>query len=106
MNKNNYVKSMDQLNISEDFNEKTAKKMKAALNQKTEKKYPALKKLALTAASMAVIIAAGTAAVNLANGVSPESNNGILSVESTTSTDSAKTQGITVPLFRKDHRQY
>lgn len=99
MNKNNYVKSMDQLNISEDFNEKTAKKMKAALNQKTEKKYPALKKLALTAASMAVIIAAGTAAVNLANGVSPESNNGILSVESTTSTDSAKTQGITVPLI-------
>lgn len=98
MNKNNYVKAMDQLNISEDFNEKTAKKMKAALNQKDEKKYPALKKLALTAASMAVIIAAGTAAVNMANGVSPKSNNGILSVENTTSTDSAKTQGITVPL--------
>lgn len=98
MNKNNYVKAMDHLNISEDFNEKTAKKMKAALNQKDEKKYPALKKLALTAASMAVIIAAGTAAVNMANGVSPKSNNGILSVENTTSTDSAKTQGITVPL--------
>ncbi len=98
MNRNNYVKALDQLNISEDFNEKTAKKMKAALNQKDEKKYPALKKLALTAASMAVIIAAGTAAVNMANGVSPKSNNGILSVENTTSTDSAKTQGITVPL--------
>jgi hypothetical protein len=98
MNKNNYVKAMDQLNISEDFNEKTAKKMKAALNQKDEKKYPALKKLALTAASMAVIIAAGTAAVNMTKGIAPNNNSGILSVENTTSTDNAKTQGITVPL--------
>jgi hypothetical protein len=97
MNKNNYVKSMDELKISEDFNERTAKKMKAALNRQPEKKYPSFKKFALSAASVAVIIAAGTAAVNLTGGISTGNNRNIFTTESTVDKENAKTQGITVP---------
>lgn len=99
MNKNNYVKSMEELKISADFNEKTALKMKAALNGRVEKKYPypPFKKLALSAAGVAVIIAAGAAAMNLTGNVATEKGKDVYTAENTVSTDSAKTQGITVP---------
>jgi hypothetical protein len=97
MNKNNYMKSMDQLKISEDFNEKTAIKMKAALKEQPGKKYPNFKKYALSAASAAIIIAAGAAALNL-TGNSPETGNNVFTVENTANTGTADAKGVTVPL--------
>ncbi len=98
MNKKNYMKSMDELKISEDFNDKTAKKMKDALNQQPGKKYPAIKKLVLSAASIAIILAAGTAAMNLTNNFSPNNGPSGFTADNTVSTDAAGTQSITVPV--------
>ncbi|QHQ60341.1 hypothetical protein Ana3638_05775 [Anaerocolumna sedimenticola] len=101
MNENRYNKSMDSLKISEDFNNRTALKMKAALREQTGKKYPNLKKYVLSAASVAVIIAAGTAAMNLTNNSNNFSGNGgtgAYIAENTVTTESAKSQGITVPV--------
>ncbi len=96
MNKNNYIKSMDQLNISKDFNDRTAEKMKAALKEAPEKKYPDLKKFALSAASVALILAAGAAAINLTN-LPPDNGTVIYTADNTVTSDSAKTPGIIVP---------
>lgn len=63
MNKDNYIKSIDQLRISPDFEEKTAELMKAALKDKTKKKQ-VTKRLVLTFACAAILVSASAFAMN------------------------------------------
>jgi dsRNA-specific ribonuclease len=101
MNKDNYIKSMEQINISEDFKERTAKLMKETRNQNSRKN-TSIKKMALTAASAAIIIAAGAAAVNMTNSSPINKNTTINKTVATDNTTANTTEavaqgGITVP---------
>lgn len=97
MNKENYIKSLDKLQISPELKERTAKLMKEAKNDSSgkpntilnhkQKKYPVAKKLALTFASAAVIISAGLFITNY---------NNLFSLNDGTNINS-QVQGITVP---------
>ncbi len=73
-NKNHYMKSVDQLKISEDFNERTIILMKEARNQ-SKQKSRTMRKMVYSAASIAAIIVAGTAAIHITNTVSDQKNN-------------------------------
>lgn len=85
MNKNHYMKSVDQLKISEDFNERTAKLMKEARNQ-SKQKSRIMKKMVYSAASIATIIAAGAAAIHITNTVSNHNDN-IIEIQNTQTAD-------------------
>lgn len=96
MNKKNYIESFDHLNISSDFKERTEKIMKK--NQTNNEKSSLMtKKLVLTFASAAIIISAGTFALNYNNlfpskDITNENNtNSILMTETAP-------EGITVPI--------
>lgn len=112
MNNENYNKVMDQIKISEDFKERTEKLMKDTRisnnkynnNSKNgTKKNTSVKKIVLSAASVAVIIAASAAAMNitgilpLSQGTTPistdnsnlDSNNTLNTGNTTSDTDNA-----------------
>ncbi|ROR28478.1 hypothetical protein EDD66_10460 [Mobilisporobacter senegalensis] len=92
MNKENYKKSLDELEISPDFKERTAKLMKNTLNSNQKNNNPINKRLILTFASAAVIISAGAFALNYNNNLSSNNqDNPIVMTESST-------KGITIPV--------
>lgn len=96
MNKEDYTNSIDKLQISPDFKDKTTKLMKETLNN-TKKKNPMAKRLVLTFASAAIIISTSAVALNYNNLFSPKegtSGNNTDDVKILNSAD----QGITVPL--------
>lgn len=103
MNKNDYKKAMNGLKISEDFKNRTSIKMKEARKEQTTMKINSnsvvFRRFAVSAASLAVLVAAGTIALNLpGNGTAEKGNS--LKVESTSDTGTktaAAPTGTTVP---------
>lgn len=100
MNKNNYMKSMDHLKVSEDFNERTAKLMKKTRDESKQKSH-VMKKMAYSAASIAAIIAVGATAIHMTNTVSNHNDNTIKiqntqTADHTVTTDTAS-DTITIP---------
>ncbi|WOO37667.1 immunoglobulin-like domain-containing protein [Anaerocolumna sp. AGMB13020] len=95
MNKEDYIKAMNQLKISEDFKEKTAMKIKNP-NKGQAKNTVVFKRLAVSAAGLVILVAVSAAALNLPGSKSTEKENN-LKVESTLNTGTKEAQGITVP---------
>jgi len=97
MNKEKYKKSIDNLHISQDFNERTAKLMKETLT-KTKRKSPMAKKLVLTFASAAIIISGSAIALNY-NNLFPSKGGALDNTTDNVSILMGTTeQGITVPI--------
>lgn len=94
MNKDDYIKAMNELKISEDFKERTAMKMKNS-NKGQVKNTVVFKRLAVSAAGLVILVAVGATALNLPGNKSTDKNN--LKVESTLNTGTKEAQGITVP---------
>ncbi len=122
MNKNDYKKAMNGLRISEDFIDRTTIKMKEARKEETTMKINpkdnkqsgknsvVFRRFAVSAASLAVLVAVGTVAFHLPGNGSPEKGNS-LKVESidtgkktaagtTTPAGAEATGGITVPTVK------
>lgn len=96
MNKDEYVKAMHDLKISEDFKERTTMKMKEAKNtEKNKSTYP-FRKLAVSAAGIMLLAAAGTIALHQTGLLSPNGGNNTQVAESTPEAG-VKGKGITIP---------
>ncbi len=98
MNKENYKESINNLKISPDFNEKTAKLMKETLRSRRNNN-PMTKKLVLTFASAAIIITAGSVAMNYGNLFPSKDGANVNSANSPILTAKNETEGITVPVI-------
>ena len=97
MNKEDYTNSIDKLQISPDFKEKTTKLMKETLNN-TKKKSPIAKKLVLSFASAAIIISTSAVALNYNNIFSPNEGSNGNNTDGVTILNNSTDQGITVPV--------
>ena len=96
MNKEDYTNSIDKLQISPDFKDKTTKLMKDTLKN-TKKKNPMAKRLVLSFASAAIIISTSAVALNYSNLFSPKEGTSGNNADGVKTLNSAN-QGITVPL--------
>ncbi len=111
MNKKNYINSIDQLRISEDFNERTEQLMKNARNQSEKKNNMNFntKKLVFSLASLAVVATVGTFAWStLQNGPAPEGNKVVVATDSnenSTMIAESESKGITIPLVELPKNQ-
>ena len=105
MNKKDYINAMEQLNISEDFNERTAKLMKNTLNSKPQTQNLNIRKFAFSIASLALVFTVGFFAWNALSNNSTPDNNSILAAEdiNVNTNDSAEIASdiVTVEMFLK-----
>jgi hypothetical protein len=99
MNKDIYKKSMDQFEISPNFKERTAKLMKDTRSSK-QKSNPMTRKLVYTFASAAILISAGTIALNYDNLFSAKEGPNLTTQDSTILTGDTTAKGITVPQIK------
>jgi hypothetical protein len=99
MNKDNYKKSLDQLEISPDFNERTSKLMKEARSSR-QKSSPMTRKLVYTFASAAILISAGTIALNYGNLFPAKEGTHLTTEDSAIQSEDTASKGITVPVIK------
>lgn len=104
MNQYDYVKALDKLHISPDFNERTAKLMKAALKNRQEH-HPFSGKLIFSLAGVVLAVILSAAAFRYGRITPPKNDGNLVVTDSADSNDSDATssetgqKGITVPLI-------
>ncbi|SHK26541.1 hypothetical protein SAMN02745136_02125 [Anaerocolumna jejuensis DSM 15929] len=97
MNKDDYVKAMNELKISEDFKDRTAMKMKEARMGSTGKNTAVYRRLAVTAAGLVILVTAGAMVLQLPGNELPEKGNNTFKVEGSLDTGVKEAKGITIP---------
>jgi hypothetical protein len=98
MNNKKYKEAFDKIEISPDFNDRTAKLMKEVRSSR-QKNSPMAKKLVFTFASAAVLISAGTFALNYGNLFPVKDGTNIITEDSSLHPGNNTSAGITVPVI-------